>query len=83
MANVAHDADDLVRLAANSRDESFAQCLFIRKDGIDECLANDDDLVRLSDFLLGEISSAQQRNSQRVEVVLINATPVSAKLLVR
>ena len=79
MPNVANDADDLIRLAADSRDQSFAQCFFVRKSRIDELLADDDHLVALSHFLLGEIPSAQQRNSHRAEVVLVHATKVNAK----
>ena len=49
---------------------------------VDELLADIMTFVALPYFLLGEVSTAQQRNAQRVEVVLIDATEVGAKRLI-
>src|SRR5215216_473888 len=83
MTNVADDADDFVSFIAYRRNQAFAQYLFVRKNSVDELLTDYDYLVTFSDLLFGEISSAQQRNFQSAEVVLVNATKVSVKSLVR
>src|SRR5215216_2370209 len=82
MSNVANDADYFESLIAYRRDQAFAQRLFVRKNSVDELLTNYDYLVTLSHLLFGEISSAQQRNSQSAEVVLIDATKVSIEGLI-
>ena len=82
MANVTDDADDLVGRTADGRYQSFAKWFFIRKNCVDELLADNNDFIALSYFLIRKISSAQERNTQRAEVVLIDATEVCAERLV-
>src|SRR5215217_5714483 len=82
MTNVAHDADNFVSLIAYRRDQAFTKRLFVRKNLIDELLTDNHYLVTFSHLLFGEISSAQQRNSQSAEVILIDETKVSIEGLV-
>src|ERR1051325_6850094 len=83
MTNISDDADNLEGLITHRADQAFAQWLFIRKNCIDKLLTDDEDLVALSHLLLREVPSSQQRNAQRVEVLLIDATKVSIESLVR
>src|SRR5215217_7689441 len=80
MANIANDADDLVRLV-HSCDQSFAQWVFIRKRCIYKLLANYDYFGVLPDFLLGEIPSTPQRDSHRAEVVLIHTAKIGKSFI--
>src|ERR1041384_1859324 len=83
MTNVSDDTDNLEGLITQRADQTFAQRLFIRENSVDKLLANHEHLVALPHLLLGEVSSSQQRNVHRVEVLLIDATKVSIKSLVR
>src|SRR6185369_8893504 len=83
MANVANDANDLVRLAAYSRDQPFAEWFFTGKRCISKLLADYEHFGALPDLLLGEVPSAPQRDSYRAEVVLIHATKAGQNFIGR
>src|SRR5215213_6581347 len=84
VSNVADDAYDLVAcVVAHGDDETFTDRFFVRKGRVDKLLTDDHDFVAFSYVLIGETPTPQERNAERVEVVLIYATKVGAERLVR
>jgi hypothetical protein len=79
---VACYSDDLVWLALESGDQSFAQSIFIGERRIGELFADDQDLPGFPHFLVGEVAATQQRNVHRVQVVLIYTAEVTERHLV-
>ncbi len=81
MTNVAHNADDLVRLVRLPIPVTrrLPNASSFGKAALTSSWLTMTTLSLRLHFLLGEIASAQQRNSQRAEIVLVHATKVSAK----
>ncbi len=82
VTDVADDTDDLESVRAHHGDKTLAQRFFIRKNYVDELLADDRDFIALPDFLFGEVAPAQQGNVQRTEVTRIDRTEVGVKRLI-
>ncbi len=81
-ANVAHDADDLLKFALGSpvKPNTLPQGVLTRKDCLCERFVDNDHVRRLVGIELSEIAAFLERNAENAEVVFVGHSLVRGGL---